>query len=984
MLSERGRSEQKEEVLAFLADQLLPAAGAASPRRAPTLEQAWAFAQQAGLAEPLRVALARRVLAARPGPWNTAVPESFVDAVAAVVIDESRETPALARPALDRLWVRDLVARDRPDELWTFLAARWDALAAEVRGPAPVDPNARYTDWRSWLDPETLALWVEGAKRDPGRLASVGALLTERRQWDRLWALGAKQWDVAPVIAALPDDARARWFRMWLVPSPGDPDPAVRARGEQLERATLAVGRLVAGVDGAARDPVIEALRGARTVGAALDERARPSRDLWGERPGPGWLVLEALARVRAADASSALVPLEVGDRSGETARARLAAQLAEAAGDTGLALEMTQQLPSSDPADVARRVRLLQKAGRGEEGTAAFREEARKLQPRLTEAVFRRLARAADDLALPDPLSLLDPSVPVPGAFAAFVCDVRGLEACRALQPVSRGDFRSSLSARWQQRPRTLTAAETRYALVELWANEAGPLPRASLGRLGPVWARAAGWLESVRPGERSEAIAAIEALPDDSRLRALLGRETAPSAESWLLRLRVHLLRGEDAKARDMLLARIAEADGAALSFSPVQPAAGGELADDDADADRTEDSGAQAYEQADPLLALLRAALAPFREAGKLPLVEDAAGDALLRRALARPQDVALWALALDLARTPEARAQVLPALERAWRMGDLEATALAPVVEAAGRVSPADAERWLARLATSPGIAGATTRARLLARLGRKPDGARFLAETRARGAWTAADEVRAFDLWRSLAPAATANAARAKAPASATVATPTAWDAARPFWTRPAVEAATGLAAHLRAHPLDLRAARAALRSAGALDPDTAALAARPLQQPSAEGDSGSDLQLLRLREARSWLGVSPAAARRVLGGAEPGLARELERRRLSAAEVRSALADVARILASASPRVPAVAVRGAGELEAALAPLEDRDPAAARTLRAELRQRAPAPRPLPYRLANGRPEPWRPMDLDWPAVQTVADAEDAR
>ena len=848
---------------------------------------------------------------------------------------------------------------------------------AQVRTATPVDPNARYSDWRAWLDRDTLALWVEGARRDPARLASIASVLSERRLWDRLWALGAKQWDVAPIVAALPDDARAQWFRLWLVPSPGDPDPAVRARGEALGARDAALGRLVAGVEGAGRDPVIDSLRGARTVGGAVDERTRPSRDLWGERPGPGWLVLEALARVRAGDASAALVPLEVADRSGETARARLASQLAETAGDAALALEMTRELPSPDVADVARRVRLLQRSGRAQEAVAAFRAEVQRLQPRLTEAVFRRLARAADDLGLPEPLTLLDVAVPVPGPFVAFVCDVRGLDACRALQAVSRGDFRTALAARWQQRARNLSPAETRYAVVELWANESAPLPRATLGRLGPLWPRSAAWLESLRPGERAEGIAAVEALPDDARLAALVAREPTLSAEAWLLRVRVHLLRGEDAEARDMLLARLAAVDGgAALSFAPVEarPAAD-ELSDDEAGGEATRDDASNdASEAADPLVAALRSGLAPFREAAKLPLVADAAREALLRHTVAEPRRVAAWALALDLALASEARAQVLEGLERAWRLGDLDPASLAPVVAAASRVSEVDADRWLGRLATGPGSDPATARARLLARLGRHADAARFLADTRERGAWTAAEEVRAFDLWRSLAPATAAAIAPPAAP-------PAAWEAARAFWTRPAT-ALGDLASHLRAHPLDLRAARAALRSTSPLDADVTVLAARVLQQPSAEGNTGSDLQLLHLREARAWLPVSAAAARRVLGAVDPGLARELERRHLPAAEVRAALADAARIAVSATP-APGGA-RPAGEAEAALASLEDRDAPAARALRLELRKRAPALPPRPYRLANGRPEPWRPMDLDWAAVQSVADAEDAR
>ncbi|MGE5125381.1 MAG: hypothetical protein ACM3PV_03760, partial [Betaproteobacteria bacterium] len=977
VLAERGRPEQKEELVAWLAGELLPSPPRATGRGL-ALAQAWPFAQQAGLAEALRVELARRVLSARPGPWGTTPPESFVDDVAALMIDESHGAPALATPPLDRAWVMDLVARDRADELWAFLAPRWEALLAEVRSASRVDPKVVYRDWRSWLDRDTLALWAAGARRDPARVAQVASVMTERRLWDRLWALGARQWDVSPLVALLPDDARARWFRMWLSPSPVDRDPALRARGEELEQATLALGRLVAGREGAAADPVIGALRGARTVGAALDERERPSRDLWGERPGPAWLVLEALARVRAKDPEASLVPLEASDRSGETLRARLAARLAEAAGDDALSLRLLQEVPSPDTTDLERRVRLLQRSQRGDEATAAFRAEVQRLQPRLDQAGFRRLARVAADLGLPDPASLLDRNVRVPGPFLAFLCDVRGLEACRGLVPVGPADFRTALAARWQQRPRALSAEETRFALGELWANEAGPLPRASLRRLGPLWQRSAAWLASVRPGERREAIAALTALPDDGPLGALLARETALSSEAWLLRLRVHLLRGEDAQARQLLLDRIASAEaGGGLAFTPVPVSSGDELLAGEDEADETSGHADEAtdrtYEPADPLLAGLRSGLAPFRETGRLGLVEDAAREALLRRAAANPRAVAAWALALDLARAPETRASVLAELERAWRLGDLDAEALAPIVAAAGRVSPADAQRWLARLAAGPGLDSAGARARLLAGLGRKPDAARFLCEARSAGAWTAADETRAFDLWRTLAPA------EAAPDAGGAQAAPLAWAAARPFWTRPAAQITADLAAHLRAHPLDVRAARAALRTAATADPDAMALAARALRQ--AEGDWGTDVQLLRLRAARAWLPASPAAARRALGARSPGLARELERRRLPASEVRAALSDVARMLTAASE---AAAPPGdAAEVEAALAALEDRDAKAAGSLRAELRRLASPVAARPYRLANGRPEPWRPMDLDWPALRMVLDAEGA-
>jgi len=88
---------------------------------------------------------------------------------------------------------------------------------------------------------------------------------------------------------------------------------------------------------------------------------------------------------------------------------------------------------------------------------------------------------------------------------------------------------------------------------------------------------------------------------------------------------------------------------------------------------------------------------------------------------------------------------------------------------------------------------------------------------------------------------------------------------------------------------------------------------------------------------------------------------------------MSSADVRAAVADLARVLA------------GSAGAEIALSSLEDRDATAARALRAELQRLAgPKGAPPPYRLAAGRPEPWRPRDLDWPVVQAVLDAEGVR
>ena len=101
------------------------------------------------------------------------------------------------------------------------------------------------------------------------------------------------------------------------------------------------------------------------------------------------------------------------------------------------------------------------------------------------------------------------------------------------------------------------------------------------------------------------------------------------------------------------------------------------------------------------------------------------------------------------------------------------------------------------------------------------MGDRAQAARDLVEARRRGLWTAAEEVRAFDLWREAAPTtAVKDEAREEG-----------WMKARAFWTEKAVDVGPGLAAHLTAHPFDVRAARAA--SGPSLPPTTTSFAARP-------------------------------------------------------------------------------------------------------------------------------------------------------
>lgn len=962
VVSDRATPEQKEEVVRWIGDAVLPPTTGQPARRGRTdLGNLWRFAEQAGLGEAVRVELARRALTRRPGPWNDATPEALLDAVAPLMVDESGDSPRLGRPDLEAAWFAQLVRDRRGEEAWFFLAPRWDALLAEVRGTTPVDASRRYDDWRRWLNRDAIGLLAPAAVEDPARRDGLVRVLTARRAWNRFWALGAKDWDVGPFVAALPEEARAQWFRMWLSPSPDDANPELRARGEALLRSALALGRLVSGRTGSAADPVVAELRGPRTVGAIL-AAPRPSRDLWGERPGPSWLVLEALARHRGAEPDAALVALEVADRSGETVRARLGARMAEAAGELELALALATEIPGTEAADRARRIRLLQRSGRADEATVAWRDAVRALQPRLTEATFRGLVRAADDAALADPLSLLDPQTPVPAGLLAYLCEVRGLQACGTLKPLGLADFRGALAARYRARQRPLTADETRHALRELWANDAGPLPAAGLRKLGPPWSLAIDWLDTVRSGERFQAIAAVDALPDLGPLRALMARDPNPTPQAHLLLVKALLLDGQDEQARTLAVQALSATDpSSGLSFTPVslsppdtQPGEDGEFAEE----------SSQAYETVDPLVASVRVWLEVFGGASKLALIEEPAREALLSRTAAAPRDATAWALALDLAKSEPARAQTLEAIERAWRLGDLEPTELAPVVAAAGRVSAADADRWLSRLRTGPTLAAVATRARLLADLGRKAEAARSLTQGRGRGGWSATDEIQAFDQWRRLAPAA---------PPAADP-----WTLALPFWTRPAAEIGPALIAHLRAHPLDLRAARAALRSCAPLEEDASLLAARTLRQPGFDGDAWRDQQILDLRAARSWLPRSAPTAAAILEDVQVTVADELERRRMPQSELVASLADVVRTLTRSAP----AGRPNPPSAEAALAALEDRDPTRARAVRAEMRS-ATAP-PPPYRVLDGRPEAWRPMDLDWGVVRAVLDAEGIR
>jgi hypothetical protein len=180
-----------------------------------------------------------------------------------------------------------------------------------------------------------------------------------------------------------------------------------------------------------------------------------------------------------------------------------------------------------------------------------------------------------------------------------------------------------------------------------------------------------------------------------------------------------------------------------------------------------------------------------------------------------------------------------------------------------------------------------------------------------------------------------------------------------------------------LNAHLKAHPNDVLAARAALRSPGPLDEDTAlrvGLATAMARSHSGNAVDG-DRDLMKVRAARGLLASSPRAARNALGdvGAETFLRLATERR-LKTADANLALADLARIAHRAGDEAKGRSIAGL---------LADRSAAAGKALRAELTPDASKGADT-FRLVDGRPAPIRPRDLTWPMLANLLQAEGVR
>jgi hypothetical protein len=305
-----------------------------------------------------------------------------------------------------------------------------------------------------------------------------------------------------------------------------------------------------------------------------------------------------------------------------------------------------------------------------------------------------------------------------------------------------------------------------------------------------------------------------------------------------------------------------------------------------------------------------------------------------------------------LALALAPAAE-RPELLEALEAAWFRGELAPDQAGPLASVLAGLEPSAAPRWLSRWPRVYACAHARERALILARLKDPGAAARVLFDTRRRVLWSLEDEVLAFDHWRRLG-----------GPSAPGDKPPAYWSGALPSWLG---KAGASLGERLKAHPLDLLAARSALTSLAPADGTTLFRAALAL----GTGREG-DLELLRLKAARELQERSWRAARAALGPLTVDEAlRLMVERRFKTADLNQTLGDLARIAAKAGDDA---------RVQAVLALLAERRAANLKALRADLAL-APPPRQETFRVVDGQPRPLRPRDLTWPLLAQVLKAE---
>jgi hypothetical protein len=986
-VAEWARPEQREAVQAWVVARLATP-GRVEPGSA-ALNTWWPFLTGSGLERGARQALAQRVLAARPGPWQQAPSVVLADQVGAAMVVHDNHGYAYREPDLGRMWVQDLTRRDQPAELATFLAPRWQELMASVRGPQDVRSTSHRLAWSTWVDqPAVLDTWLRGLCQRPDQVRDLAQVMGERRLWDRFWALAARKWDTTPLVVVLPREARTVWFR--LFDPAASSDAQLQARAATVENVTVALERLLKGEPGAAQDPLIVKLRGPRTVGEVLGKdsqwlwpeftlRRDPKGDvvdqgearilgqgvdagrlpgaLWGAGPGEAWYVLEALARYRQGDPSAALLPMAVPRRGQETERTLLALQLAQSLGDLPLGLEMEAAFggPAQDPGWLEGRLRLMRAAGHMPQAQAVFQTFVRTGQPRLTEERFRWLASLAQELGLNEPLGLLDPAEPVGPVFLAYLKDSKpaAAEGFHSLDPTAT---RVALANRWRGQEARLSKDQFRVWLRELWATDSAPLPREGLRRLGGLWPFAGDWLQNQPVPNRIEALDAVQEVQDPAvaqpRLLAMLAEGPATDL-SRLLTVRALMARGANDRALAVVDEVLKDMRGTpTLAFSVPNP---GPVPEPGEEGGTEEMDAAPETSAADPMVDRIQVWLVPFAGSRLAEPVQERFRTLLRERRDQGPVPSSAWSLALTLAPAGE-RDSLIRELDQAWFRGEIPADQLGPLARTLATVQPAQVSLWLSRWPRTLAADQARERGAILA-LVKDPAGAtRILADTRSQAIWNLEDEIQSFDDWRRWAGPDSPG--------------PAYWREAMALWaSKP-----PSLKDRLQAHPQDVLAARSALRTLAPLDAETAFRVAQVLtrNRRRPESDREGDQALLQLKAARQVLGRSWRAAQATLG--PWALDTELQlliKRRYKSAEINQTLADLAR-LASKAGNGPVA--------QAALGLLTERKAADLPALRAALAADAQV-RPETFRIQDGQAKPLRPRDLSWEMLAKVLKAE---
>jgi hypothetical protein len=1017
VLGQYGRIENREQVLSFIVEKLFPSARVDDA----FLNKWWPFIRAARLEAPLQFRLSQRFARQITGPWSQDTPIDVLDDASFLVItqvmraDQTGRDYVIKAPDFDALWAAHLVRFARADDLARFLAPRFTTLIETVRGPSRLTAESKRLPWTAWLD-STAAMDVfsRGLKTHPELVASLSSVFEDRRLWDRLWAIGARGWETSPLLAAIRPQARVAWLSFWerpvvLAAAPGSAAPVedsvLTARRNIVTQTSLSLSEYLSepaatSTTAAPMSPFAQRLLGPsilsdtlggdakftwaffrprtnaagdvletgddRVAGRGIDTARFPGA-LWGERPGAAWFALQTYARYRANDPSAIDVPDEWPGSGGETERALLTARLALALQGPSAALAQIERLGlRTNDTDLLRfRLRLLVEAGRRTDAAAVLNQRVTANQKRLTEAELRTLTSLAEDFELPAPLSVFDPAVPLQPALLASLYDSQGSEVGRRFKTDDPIGFRAALAARWSERSATLKAPELRFWLTELWAAESAPFPRGGVSRLGPFWPSAATWAESVARGDRSRVIAAVDALPTSALLEALPASTGDPGAR-LVLTLRARLARGEDQLAvglfRNALRASTAPD---ALSLRPIalesEESVEGQLEGGEStyDAGEAED----APEEQPAALATLTGLRAPFLDAKKAALIQADVEAWLDQQIENEPAMLAYWKVRLEVANTND-RDAIVEKLSRAYRRGDIATYRHGEIAGMLVGAAKEHAAPWVKSTASSwSSFATVREHAVWLQTVGLGREAALYLAEARSKALFERAEEITAFDLWRKSVDTSGNG--------------PEAWKLALRFWRDNADTIAEPLQARLKDHSFDVLSARAALRRPTALPLPTALLAIRALRDIQDLGliDIGADESLLRFRAARSLVGAGRAVG--AVGGAFNATAveQDLKRRRFRAADIDTALADVARIASARGDR---------SGLLGALNLLADRKWAGARALRAEFASALIEPPIVTHRVVGGHPLLYRPRDLTFALVSQIVQSDLSR